>query len=124
MHPLGRAFGQPFLVDLLAADPPRVTVQHARSVAQCAHNAVPDRDVVVRDVQLGFATRREVDPIRIGYADRTSSDVEFHKRRSHAGTVRQRMASSYLLLYSRRRVGAMTRSDYGHAKGREDQGRV
>ena len=68
LDPVRRALGQPLLVDLLAVDALGIAVQHARPLAQRADDAVPDRQVVVDEVELGLAARREVHPVGIADA--------------------------------------------------------
>ena len=67
LDPLGRALRQPLLVDLLAADALGIAVQHARPLAQRPHDPVAHRQVVLDQVELGLATRREVHAV--GVAD-------------------------------------------------------
>ena len=53
LDPVGSTLGQPLLVDLLARpDTLRKAMQHAGAFVQSADDALADRDVVVREVEL------------------------------------------------------------------------
>src|ERR1019366_3246319 len=74
----GRPVRHPLLVHLLAGHPGREAVHHARPLAQRAHDAVTDREVVPDKVELGLAAGREVHAVRIGDADRPVPDLKLH----------------------------------------------
>src|SRR5690606_38547491 len=59
---------QSLLVHLGAGDALGVAVQHRGPVAQRPQDALADGDVVLRQVELGLATGREVHPVRAGDA--------------------------------------------------------
>ena len=67
----------PLLVHLLPGHPGREAMHHAGPLAQRAHDAVTDRQVVAGQVELGLAAGREVDPAGIGDPDSPAPDLEF-----------------------------------------------
>ena len=77
LHPGRRAAGQPFLVHLVAAESLREPVHHARPLPQRADDPVADTQVVLRQIQLGRAGRREVDPLGVGDPHRAVADDQF-----------------------------------------------
>src|SRR5207244_980641 len=87
LDPIGRALRQALLVDLLAVDPVRVPMQHARSVAQGPHDSVANSDVVLREIQLRLATGREIDTVGVADAHDMCPDLDLHAWRRHAFTL-------------------------------------
>jgi hypothetical protein len=65
LQPRGSAVRHPLLVDLLAGDSLGEPVHHARPLEERAHDAVPDGQVVLDQVQLGLPAGREVLPVRV-----------------------------------------------------------
>ena len=78
LQPRRRAVRDPLLVHLLPGDPGREPVHHARPLPQRAHDAIPDRQVVLGQVQLGLPASREVHPVRIGDPHRPVPDLNLH----------------------------------------------
>ena len=74
LQPPRHATGHPLLVDLLAAEAGRETVQHARPLAEGVHDARTNGEVVVRQVQLRRPRHREVHAIRVRDPDGPVTD--------------------------------------------------
>ena len=77
LHPVRGALRQPLLVHLVAVDPLREPVQHARPLAQAPDDPVADAHVVPGQVELGLAARGEVHPVRAGDPNGSPIDLEF-----------------------------------------------
>ncbi len=71
---------QALLVHLLARDPGWEPMHHARPLAQSPHDPVPDRQVVLDQIELGLSSRREVDPVRIRDPHRPLPDLQLNRR--------------------------------------------
>ncbi len=69
LDPLRTLFRHPLLVDLLALDAVGETPQLGRPLVQRAHDAVPDRDVVVDEVALRLLRLREEHLVRVRHLD-------------------------------------------------------
>ena len=78
LQPRRRAVRNPLLVHLLARDSGWEPVHHAGSLAQRAHDAIADRQVVADQVELGLAAGREVHPVRIRDPHRPVPDLKLH----------------------------------------------
>ena len=87
LDPVGRAGGQPLLVDLLARQPGREAVQHARPLEQGVDDAGTDAQVVLDQVELGRPALGEVDPVGVGHLHDTVVHLDLGERRRHAPTV-------------------------------------
>jgi hypothetical protein len=87
LHPVRSAVRQPLLVHLLAGHAVGEPVQHARPLPQRAHDPVSDRQVVLHQVELGLAARREVHPVRIRDPDDALPDLELDRRRLALGSL-------------------------------------
>ena len=74
-NPFGRAVRDALLVDLLAGNARRKAVQHAGPVTQRAHDPVRHGEVVAHEVELGFATHREVHALRAADAHRAIANL-------------------------------------------------
>ncbi len=79
LHPVGGAGRDALLVHLVAVDPAREAMQHARPLPQRADDPVADADVVAREVELRLAASREVHPVRAREAHRAIADLELHR---------------------------------------------
>jgi len=77
LQPRRRPVRDPLLVDLLTGQPLGEPVQHARPFAQRPDDAVTDREVVGRQVELGPPVLREVDPVGVAHPHRALADGEF-----------------------------------------------
>ena len=66
----------PLLVHLVAGHAGGEAVQHARPLVEGADDAVADAEVVVDEVELGLAARREVDPVGVGHPHHLVVDLE------------------------------------------------
>ena len=89
-EPWWRTRRHPLLVHLLATDAGRESVQHARPFAQCVDDAGAHAEVVVDQVELRLAARREVDPVRVGDAHDALANLDLdcgRLRSCHAATV-------------------------------------
>src|ERR671910_1124547 len=82
-----RTSRQPLLVHLLTVHPVREAVQHAGPVVKGIDDAVSDREVVARKIELCLAALGEVDPIGVADLDDPITDLEFDTLRGHAGTI-------------------------------------
>jgi hypothetical protein len=80
LHPRRRSVRQPLLVHLLAGDALGEPMHHAWPLPQCAHDPVPDGQVVVDQIELRLSPRREVDPIRIRDPHGALADLQLHRR--------------------------------------------
>ena len=88
LEPFGVVRWRPLLVDRLALDAVGEPLHRARPLEQRLHDAGPYRDVVVDQVKLGLAMRREVDLVGVGDAHGASLDLELDRRgRSHEKTL-------------------------------------
>ena len=88
LEPLGMVLRHPLLVDRLALDAVRKSLQRAWPLEQRTHDARAYRQVVVDQVELGLASLREVDLLGVGDAHRASLDLELDCRgRSHEKTL-------------------------------------
>ena len=78
-------------MDLLAVDPAREPVQHARPLSQRADDAVADGNVVAREIKLRLAALGEVHPVGIGDPHRLSVEHQLNCRGvlSAAATIRR-----------------------------------
>src|SRR5215213_11884488 len=112
--PRRRTSRQPLLVHLLPVYAVRETVQHAGPVVQRVDDAVSDRQVVAREIELGLAPLREIDPIGVADLDDSITDLEFHALRGHAGTLPWRSLREAPFARSRRRL----QRDAGTSNGR------
>jgi hypothetical protein len=72
------------LVDLLAVNAVREPVHHRRTLAAADQRSVGDRDVVVDEVTLRPAERREVDLVRVRDSEGASGALDLAERRGHA----------------------------------------
>ena len=83
LDPLGTLLGDALLVDRLALGPVRVALELGRPLVEGAHDPVPDREVVVDEVELRLAARREVHLVRVGDLDEALTDLQLDERRRH-----------------------------------------
>src|SRR4051794_13165384 len=77
-------------MNLLAADPCREAVQHARTFAERVDDAGSDAEVVVDEIELGRAEHREIDPVGVRHPHEAFADRNLDRwllGRGHPATV-------------------------------------
>ena len=103
LQPRRRAGRDALLVHLLAGHAGGEAVQHAGPLAQRVDDPVAHREVVVGEVPLGLAARREVDPVGVAQPHDAVVDLQLHRR-----ALRGRHASN---LVEPARADRQTRGD-------------
>ena len=94
LDPLGALLGHPLLVDLLALDPVGKAPQLGRPLAQRAHDALADREVVADEVALRVARGRKQHLVGVRDLDDTLPDLDLDERRGHRANRIRRAPSS------------------------------
>ena len=87
LDPVGPLLGHALLVDLLARDPVREAAELRRTLAERAHDAVADGEVVVDEVALRVARVREQHLVRVRDLDDPRADLELDERGCHGMTL-------------------------------------